>query len=57
MLHGLEQKPVLALRFVQTLRRLRDLQWTAGDYFWLCELKRPKRSFAERARFRARAGM
>ena len=40
-----------ALRFVQTLRRLRDLRWTMDDYFWLCERKRSKLSFSERARF------
>ena len=30
---------------------LRGLQWTMEAYFWLCERKRSKLSFAERARF------
>ena len=40
-----------AMRWVRTLRRLRDLTWTMEDYFWLCERKRSKLSFAERAGF------
>ena len=27
-------------RFVQLLRRLRDLRWTVEDYYWLCKRKR-----------------
>ena len=28
-----------AERFVHVLRHLRDLEWTADDYFWLCQRK------------------
>ena len=40
-----------AERFVSVLRRLRDLEWTCADYFWLCKRKRSQLSFAERASF------
>ena len=40
-----------AERFVTVLRRLRDLDWTCEDYFWLCNRKRSMLSMAERARF------
>ena len=40
-----------AERFVTVLRRLRDLDWTCEDYYWLCRRKRSQLSFAERARF------
>jgi hypothetical protein len=40
-----------AERFVHVLRRLRDLEWTAEDYFWLCQRKVGRLSFQERARF------
>ena len=26
-------------KFVQVLRRLRDLEWTCEDYYWLCKRK------------------
>ena len=38
-------------RFVQVLRRLRDLEWTTADYYWLCKRKRSQLSYAERALF------
>ena len=38
-------------RFVQLLRRLRDLRWTVEDYFWLCKRKRSQLSLAEREEF------
>ena len=41
----------LALRWVETLRRVRDGKRTQEDYFWLCERKRAKLSFAERSEF------
>ncbi len=40
-----------ALRFVQVLRRLRDLETTLEDYYWLCARKRSRLSFADRAGF------
>ena len=40
-----------AERFVIMLRRLRDLDCTCEDYYWLCRRKRSQLSFAERARF------
>ena len=40
-----------AERFVKVLRRLRDLEWTCEDYYWLCNCKRSQLSYAERARF------
>ena len=40
-----------AERFVSVLRRLRDLEWTREDYYWLCKRKRSQLSFAERASF------
>ena len=40
-----------AERFVCVLRRLRDLEWTCEDYYWLCKRKRSQLSFAERASF------
>ena len=39
-----------AERLVHVLRRLRDLEWTAEDYFWLCQRKVGRLSFQERAR-------
>ena len=41
----------LALRWVETLRCIRDANITQEDYFWLCERKRAKLSFTERADF------
>ena len=38
-------------RFVQLLRRLRDLRWTVEDYFWLCKRKRSQLSLPEREEF------
>ena len=38
-------------RFVQLLRRLRDLRWTVGDYFRLCRRKRSQLSLSERETF------
>ena len=38
-------------RFVQVLRRLRDLDWTTEDYYWLRKRKRSQLSYAERALF------
>ena len=40
-----------AMRFVQVLRKLRDLNWSLEDYYWLCSRKKSKLTFAERARF------
>ena len=40
-----------AEKFVAVLRRLRDLEWTCEDYYWLCKRKRSQLSFAERASF------
>ena len=45
------QYNALALRWVETLRRVRDAKITQEDYFWLCERKRAKLSFMERSRF------
>ena len=38
-------------RFVETLHRLRDLEWTIDDYFWLCNRKRSKLTLREREEF------
>ena len=38
-------------RFVATLHRLRDLEWTIDDYFWLCNRKRSKLTLKEREEF------
>ena len=43
----------MALRWVECLRRVRNAELTLEDYFWLCERKRSKLSFAERAEFDA----
>ena len=40
-------------QFLATLHRVRDLTLTAGDYFWLCNLKRSKRTLQEREAFKA----
>jgi hypothetical protein len=40
-----------AERFVQVLRRLRDLEWTAEDYFWLCKRSAGQLTLPERRRF------
>ena len=40
-----------AERFVQVLRRLRDLEWTPDDYYWLCERKRSKLTLRQREEF------
>ena len=40
-----------AQRFVQVLRRFRDLECTASDYYWLCERKRTKLKLHEREQF------
>ena len=40
-----------AERFVQVLRRLRDLEWTAEDYFWLCKRKASQLALGERKLF------
>jgi hypothetical protein len=39
-------------RFLEILHRVRDLTLTAGDYFWLCDLKRSKRTLQEREAFK-----
>ena len=38
-------------RFVQVLKRLRDLNWTLEDYFWLCTRKRSQLRLQEQSRF------
>ena len=38
-------------RFVNVLRRLRDLEWTVEDYYWLCKRKRGYLSLREREAF------
>ena len=38
-------------RFVQLLHRLRDLEWTAEDYFWLCKRKGSQLALMERKKF------
>ena len=40
-----------AERFVQLLRRLRDLEWTAEDYFWLCKRKASQLALPDRKKF------
>ena len=40
-----------AEKFVAVLRRLRDLEWTCEDYYWLCKRKRSQLSYTERASF------
>ena len=40
-----------ATRWMQTLRRLRDLDWNLDDYRWLCKRKRCFMTPSERARF------
>ena len=40
-----------AERFVKVLRRLRDLEWTPEDYYWLCERKRSKLTLQQRQEF------
>ena len=39
-------------RFLQILHRVRDLALTAEDYFWLCDLKKSKRTLQEREAFK-----
>ena len=39
-------------RFLQILHRIRDLAVTAEDYFWLCNLKKSKRTLQEREAFK-----
>ena len=34
-------------RFVQVLRRLRDIEWTCEDYYWLCKRKRSQLTLSE----------
>ena len=38
-------------RFVRMLRRLRDLEWTIDDYYWLCRRKRSHLTLREREEF------
>ena len=40
-------------QFLATLHRVRDLTLSAGDYFWLCNLKKSKRTLQEREAFKA----
>ena len=40
-----------ARRFIQIMHRLRDLEWTLEDYYWLCRRKLSMLSLAERQRF------
>ena len=40
-----------AQRFLEILHRLRDLEWTMEDYFWLCKRKKAQLSLRERAFF------
>ena len=40
-----------AERFVQMLRRLRDLEWTIDDYYWLCKRKRSNLTLRQREEF------
>ena len=40
-----------AEKFVSVLRRLRDLEWTPEDYYWLCRRKRGQLCIADRKRF------
>ena len=40
-----------AEKFVSVPRRLRDLEWTPEDYYWLCRRKRGQMSLADRKRF------
>jgi hypothetical protein len=37
-----------AEKFVEVLRRLRDVEWTCEGYYWLCKRKRSQLSYAER---------
>ena len=39
-------------RFLEILHRVRDLTLTAGDYFWLCNLKKSKKTLQEREAFK-----
>ena len=38
-------------QFVKMLQQLRDLKWTAKDYYWLCKRKRSQLTMQERAEF------
>ena len=38
-------------RFVHMLRRLRDLEWTIEDYYWLCKRKRSNLTLRQREEF------
>ena len=38
-------------RFVRMLRRLRDLEWSIEDYYWLCKRKRSQLTLRERDEF------
>ena len=40
-----------AERWVHVLRRLRDLEWTIEDYYWLCKRKRSQLTTTEKLRF------
>ncbi len=37
---------------MELLLRLRDREWTLGDYYWRCQRKRSARSLLERSKFR-----
>ena len=39
-------------RFLSLLHRMRDLTLTVDDYFWLCDLKRSKKTLSERNAFK-----
>ena len=40
-----------ARRFIRIMHRLRDLEWTLEDYYWLCRRKLSMLSLTERRRF------
>ena len=40
-----------AKKFVSVLRRVRDLEWTPEDCYWLCRRKRGQMSIADRKGF------